>query len=243
MDEREMHKRTMTSPRVALVTGSARGIGRAIADSLASAGHQVVGVDLLEHHGPPFVATHRADLSDPQECQRLIDAVGPIDVLVNNAAVLIRKPIPEYTLADFDTMVAVNLRAPFLLSRGLIGGMTARGWGRIINIASVGGRTGGLSLTAVYAATKGGLIALTKGFARDYGATGVNVNAIAPGGIEAPMAAVQGPAEREKFLSQIPLHRYAAPSEVGSVVAFLASDGSSFVNGATIHVDGGWVMV
>ncbi len=233
----------MGEQRIALVTGSARGIGNAIAVELAAAGHRVIGVDVLEHSGMPFAATHKVDLADPAACERLIRGVGHVDVLVNNAAVLIRKPIPEYTLADFDTMIAVNLRAPFLLSRAVVGDMAKRRWGRIINIASVGGRTGGLSLSAVYAATKGGLIALTKGFARDYGSSGVNVNAIAPGGIEAPMAADQDAAEREKFLSQIPLHRYAAPSEVGSVVAFLASDAASFVNGATIHVDGGWVMV
>src|SRR2546427_12539851 len=177
----------MTGAKVALVTGSSRGIGRAIAESLAAAGHHVVGVDILEHSGPPFAATHRADLSDPEACQRLIDSVGPVDVLVNNAAVLIRKPIPEYTLADFDTMVAVNLRAPFLLSRAVIGGMSARGWGRIINIASVGGRTGGLSNSAVDAGTRGGLIAWPKGFARASGACGVGANPGARGGQATPV--------------------------------------------------------
>lgn len=233
----------MAEQRIALVTGSARGIGRAIADSLAAAGHRVIGVDVLEHAGPPFETTHTADLGDVSACERLIASVGRVDVLVNNAAILIRRPIPDYTVEEFDKMIAVNLRAPFLLSRGVIEGMASRHWGRIINIASVGGRTGGLSSSTVYAATKGGLIALTKGFARDWGASGVNINAIAPGGIEAPMAAEQDPDERERFLAQIPLHRYAAPGEVGSVVAFLASDAASFVNGATIHVDGGWVMV
>lgn len=233
----------MSAARIALVTGSARGIGLAIAESLAAAGHAVVGVDVLDHRSGPFAATHKVDLADPSACDRLVTSVGRVDVLVNNAAVLYRRSLPEYTLGEFDRMVAVNLRAPFLLSRGLVGGMAERGWGRIINVASVGGRTGGLASSAVYAATKGGLIALTKGIARDYGASGVNVNAIAPGGIQSPMATDQTPDQTERFLAQIPLHRFAAPSEVGSVVAFLASDAASFVNGATIHVDGGWVMV
>ena len=233
----------MTDPRVALVTGSARGIGRAIADELAAAGHTVVGVDILDHGDGPFASTHKVDLADANACAKLIATVGRVDVLVNCAALLIRRPIPAYTVDDFDRMNAINLRAPFLLSQAVVGGMSERRWGRIINIASVGGRTGGMQQSAVYAATKGGLIALTKGFARDYGAAGININAIAPGGIEAPMAADSSAVDRERFLSQIPLHRYAAPSEVATVVAFLASDAASFVNGATIHVDGGWVMV
>ncbi len=233
----------MGDKRVALVTGSARGIGRAIADELAKAGHRVVGVDILAHTGDTFSDTHAVDLGDAAACKQLIATVGRVDVLVNCAALLIRHLIPDYSVEDFDRMNDINLRAPFLLSQAVIEGMSARGWGRIINIASVGGRTGGMQQSAIYAATKGGLIALTKGFARDYGGTGVNINAIAPGGIESPMAADSSAADRERFLSQIPLHRYAAPSEVATVVAFLASDAASFVNGATIHVDGGWVMV
>ena len=233
----------MGEQRTALVTGSARGIGRAIAERLAADGHRVLGVDVLDQGGPAFAATYRTDLSDPVACRQLMESVGRVDILVNNAAVLVRRPIPEYTVAEFDRMVAVNLRAPFLLSQAALAGMTARRWGRIVNVASVGGRTGGLSLSAVYAATKGGLIALTKGFARDHGAAGININAIAPGGIEAPMGTDSPAEERERFLLQIPLHRFAAPSEVASVVSFLASDDASFVNGATVHVDGGWVMV
>lgn len=232
----------MGDARIAVVTGSARGIGRAIAEELAKTGHAVVGVDILEHGGPPFAATHKADLADTNVCKQLIGRIGRVDVLVNCAALLIRRSIPDYTVEDFDRMNAINLRAPFLLSQAVVAGMGSRRWGRIINIASVGGRTGGMQQSAIYAATKGGLIALTKGFARDCGAAGINVNAIAPGGIESPMAAGSSE-DRERFMSQIPLHRYAAPSEVGTVVAFLASDGASFINGATIHVDGGWVMV
>jgi 3-oxoacyl-[acyl-carrier protein] reductase len=233
----------LVAQRVALVTGSAQGIGQAIALRLAQDGHVVVGADVQEHEGPAFREVHRVDLADPTACRRLVEAVGPVDILVNNAAILIRKNLADYDVADIDLLLAVNLRAPLLLAQGVLPGMAERGWGRVINIASVGGRTGGMIQSTLYGASKGGLIALTKGMAREYGAAGVNVNAIAPGGIETEMGATTSDQDRERIVSQIPLHRYAAPSEVAAVVSFLASDDASWVHGATIHADGGWVMV
>lgn len=228
--------------RVALVTGSAQGIGAAIALRLADDGHAVVGADVQEHGGPQFREVHRVDLADPAACRRLAEAVGPVDILVNNAAVLIRKDLPDYTVEDIDLLLAVNLRAPLLLAQGVMPGMAQRGWGRVINIASVGGRTGGMIQSTVYGASKGGLIALTKGMAREYGPAGINVNAVAPGGIDTEMGKTSSE-DRERITAQIPLRRYAAPSEVAAVVSFLASDDASWVHGATIHADGGWVMV
>jgi 3-oxoacyl-[acyl-carrier protein] reductase len=233
------------TPRTALVTGSAQGIGRAIAEALAADGHRVIGVDIRDQDSGPMVRTIRADLAEPAAIEAIAAEVEGTDILVNNAAVLVEKPIDETSVGDFDRSIAVNLRAPFLLSRAIGSGMKSRGWGRIVNISSIGARTGAVSQAAVYAATKAGLIALTKNFARNYGPYGVTVNAVAPGAIETPMVAGQAevtPGFREAITSQVPLRRFAQPVELAAVVAFLASDAASFVTGATIDVNGGWFM-
>jgi NAD(P)-dependent dehydrogenase (short-subunit alcohol dehydrogenase family) len=231
--------------RTALVTGTAQGIGRAIAEALAADGHRVIGLDIRDQDTAPMVRTITADLAEPAAIAAVAADAGAVDILVNNAAILVEKPIEEMSVGEFDRTIAVNLRAPFLLSRALGAGMKERGWGRIVNISSVGARTGAVSQAAVYAATKAGLIALTKNFARNYGPFGVTVNAVAPGAIETPMVAGQAqvtPGFLDQITPQIPLRRFAQPSELAAVVAFLASDAASFVTGATVDVNGGWFM-
>lgn len=228
--------------RTALVTGSARGIGAAICRALKNEGMAVVGADLIDHEHRDADRVIEVDLSEPAECERLIAEAGPVDVLVNNAAVFFHKPIPEFTVEDFDYTIAVNLRANFLLCRGLVEGMAERGWGRIINISSVGARTGGVSDSAVYNATKAALISLAKNFARNYGRFGVTANAVAPGFVESFMTSHVPDEVRAVYLSQIPVGRSSQSEEVAGVVAFLAGDSASFITGATIDINGGWVM-
>lgn len=237
----------MDDRRVALVTGSARGMGRAMGEVLAASGHRVVGLDRLDQERGPLERVVAADLTDPAVPAAVVASIlateGRLDVLVHNAAVLVHEhPIPEVTLEDYDVQTDVNLRAVFFLSQAAAEAMRPNGWGRIIAISSVGARTGGLSNSAIYAATKSGVISLMKNFARNYGPHGITANAVAPGAIDGFMTEHMSAAEREAFTRLVPLGRFADPIEVAHVVDFLASDRASFVNGATIDVNGGWVM-
>jgi 3-oxoacyl-[acyl-carrier protein] reductase len=228
--------------RRALVTGSARGIGRAIAEALTEGGHDVVGLDVLDQDAAPLTASVQADLADPAVPARVVAEHGPFDVLVNNAALFLHQPIAEVSLEDFDRQVAVNFRATFLLCQAAAPLMAERGWGRIVNISSIGARTGGVSQSAVYNATKAAIISITKNFARNFGAGGVTANAVAPGGVDTYMTRQIIPEYREQYIAQIPVGRYSQPSEIAAVVAFLCSDAAGYVNGATIDVNGGWLM-
>ncbi len=237
----------MTEPRVALVTGSARGMGRAMCEVLAASGHRVVGLDRLDQDPGPLERVVTGDLLDPAVPRAVVDDIlateGRLDVLVHNAAVLIHQhPIPEVTLEDYDLQTAINLRAVFFLSQAAAEAMRPNGWGRIIAISSVGARTGGLSNSAIYAATKAGVIALMKNFARNYGPDGITSNAVAPGAVDGFMTEHMTAEERDGFTRLVPLGRFADPIEIAHVIDFLASDRASFVNGATIDVNGGWIM-
>ncbi len=231
----------MSDRRRALVTGSARGIGRAIAERLQGDGLRVTGVDVLAHEGEVDEAV-QVDLADAEACQRTAAGAGAVDVLVNCAALFIHKPIADFTVEEFDRTVAVNLRAMFLLSRDLVGGMAERGWGRIVNVSSIGARTGGVSQSAVYNATKAGIVSLTKNFARNYGGRGVTANAVLPGYVHSHMTSHITEEENAVYMSQIPLGRGAQPGEIADVVGFLASDEAGYMTGASVDVNGGWVM-
>jgi NAD(P)-dependent dehydrogenase (short-subunit alcohol dehydrogenase family) len=237
----------MTEGRVALVTGSARGMGRAMCEVLAAAGHRVVGLDRIAQEPGPYERTISADLLDTTVPRQVVDDIvateGRLDVLVHNAAFYVpTHPLPEVTLEDYEQQTGVNLRAVFFLSQAGAEAMRPNGWGRIIAISSVGARTGGVSNSAVYNAAKAGVISLMKNFARNYGPYGITANAVAPGAIEGFMTAHLTADERRRVTDGIPLGRFAQPIEVAHVVGFLASDGASYVNGATIDVNGGWVM-
>jgi NAD(P)-dependent dehydrogenase (short-subunit alcohol dehydrogenase family) len=237
----------MPEPRVALVTGSARGMGRAMCEVLATSGHRVVGLDRLAQSRGPLERTISADLTDravpAQVVADVVATEGRLDVLVHNAAVYVHQhPLPEVSLEDYELMTSVNLRAVFFLSQAAAEAMRPNGWGRIIGISSVGARTGGVSNSAIYNAAKAGVISLMKNFARNYGPYGITANAVAPGAVQGFMTDHLTAEERDNLTAIVPLRRFAAPIEVANVVGFLASDGASYVNGATIDVNGGWIM-
>jgi len=246
------------SGRVALVTGASRGIGRGIAVALASAGARVaVGyrvngdraravVEQIQQAGGHAVCVG-FDVADRDGVRAGIGAaehaLGPVDVLVNNAAVAQEKPFEDITDADWDRIMAVNLRGAFTCCQELLPGMVERRWGRIINISSIGGQWGGFNQVH-YAAAKAGLISLTRSLARIYSGHGVTANAIAPGLVATDMTASElaGDAGQQKIRG-IPAGRIGTVGEVAAAAVYLAGEGAAYVTGQTINVNGGMYFV
>lgn len=240
------------SGKTAFVTGSTRGIGLAIARSLHTAGARVaiVGRDQAKAAelaaGLGTRATGVAcDVADAAQVEAAIaaaeSALGPIDILVNNAGLTRDNILLRLSDADWDTVLDANLKGAFHTIRAVIKGMMKRRTGRIINITSVVGLTGNKG-QANYAASKAGLIGLSKSVAKEYASRGVLVNCIAPGFIETDMTAALPPEARAALLEQIALGRLGRPEDIAAAVLFLASDLAEYITGQVLVVDGGMVI-
>jgi len=240
----------------ALVTGSSRGLGAAIAIALAQAGANV-GCHGRSVDGQATSETIRkmgrnsfylaGDLSDatlyPALIGKTIEEFGSIDVLVNNAGVIRRAPAAEYPLSNWDELIAVNLTAVFRLSQLAGQDILKRGAkGKILNIASVLSFQGGI-LVPAYAAAKGGIAQLTKALANEWASQGINVNAIAPGymATDNTTALRQDPQRSRQILERIPAGRWGEPSDVAGAAVFLCSSASDYIHGQVMAVDGGWL--
>jgi 2-deoxy-D-gluconate 3-dehydrogenase len=243
--------------RLAVVTGARRGIGLALADALAGAGADVIGVSAslepsgsdaqrrVEAHGRSFTAL-RADLADPTAVRelaaRLTGAGRPVDILVNNAGTIVRAPAAEHPDEAFDRVLEVNLAAQFRLTRDVGATMLARGTGKVIFLASMLSFQGGINVSS-YTASKSAIAGLTKALANEWAGRGVNVNAIAPGYVATDnTAALRADAARSAaILERIPAGRWGRPDDLGGAAVFLASPASDYVHGTVLPVDGGWL--
>ena len=227
----------------ALITGGAQGIGAAVAKRFGERGLDVTVADLEEKRDAADESGLRfepLDVRDEESVQRAVDAAGHVDVLVNCAGVTIAgHPVDEVSLADWRLQIDVNLTGTFLTTRAVVPGMRARRRGRIVNLASALA-TRGLAGSAAYAASKAGVVGLTRAAAADLAPYDVTVNAVAPGYVDTPMTAGFPPGLRERRLEEIGMGRFANADEIASVVAFLASDEAGYVTGALIEASGGF---
>jgi 3-oxoacyl-[acyl-carrier protein] reductase len=219
--------------RTAVITGGASGIGEATAVRLADAGTTVVTLDMAA------TADFVLDITDVNTLHAVIEQIGPIDILVNSAGVVgPNKPLWQIADAEWSRTFEVNVTGTFNMCRAVVPGMVERGWGRIVNVASMAGKDGNPNLSA-YSATKAAVIALTKSLGKELATTGVLVNVIAPAVIRTPFNVATDPDVLAHITSLIPMRRVGQPEEVAELVAWLASDQCSFSTGAVYDISGG----
>jgi 3-oxoacyl-[acyl-carrier protein] reductase len=239
--------------RVALVTGASRGIGRAVAERLASDGHRVAvnyhtGSEAAEEVVAAITAAGGeamsigADVGDGEAVTAMFDAVverfGPVEVLVNNAGVTADDLLLRMTPEAWDRVIRTNLTSAYLCTRAALRGMLKARWGRIVSVTSVAGITGNPG-QANYAAAKAGLIGFTRSVAKEVGSRGITVNAVAPGFVDTDMTGALDDSVKEAALPAIALGRFADPGEIAAAVGYLASEDAAYVTGHVLVVDGG----
>jgi 3-oxoacyl-[acyl-carrier protein] reductase len=242
--------------KVAIVTGAGRGIGLGIALAFAREGARVAMCDVDTSHFERDLAqieglqgqvrTFAMDVTRREQIEAVTGEVfrywGAIDILVNNAGIYEVLPFEEISEAQWDRLLAVNLKGTFLCCQAAVPYMKRRGAGRIINIASVAGKAGGTLAGAHYSVSKAGVICLAKQLARELGPHGITVNAVAPGRIDTPMIQVSTEEENEAFRLRTPLGRLGTTEDVANAVLFLASDEASFITGEIVDVNGGLLI-
>jgi len=250
-----MNEESQHFGRVALITGAASGIGLEIAHSLARQGATLCIVD---RNGPAAQNAAQAivnsggqatafevDLADMGEINKMLSQLGEqypvIDILINNAGVVMTQPAIDVELSEWNATLAVNVTAPMVLTQHVLLGMRNKGWGRIVNVSSISGVRAGTGRLS-YGTSKAALIAMTGQFAVEVAEWGVTVNAIAPGFVDTPMIrTLHGSSNQSAFLAVCPMNRFCSPQEVASAVSFFASEQAAFITGQTLGVDGGFL--